>query len=742
VIDFTLVVGVDEEHLAEWRLTWPTWARHRPELLGQPLLAVCDAARPESYWSRTLGFLGHPRVTVVTWQQPGVSQREKMLTGLTLAPAAHVRTPWFLKLDTDAVAAAPGDWLPDEWFAADGRGREPAFVASPWGYTKPADAILRLDDWGDGVPGLKGRPRIAPPAVAGATLVRHKRVISWCFFGRTAWLREVTAPCGGRLPVPSHDTFLWYCAERRGDFYRRVRMANAGWAHVACRGRLIKACQASLNAPSAAEPEPRPAGVVAKPVPRTPRHAARLVDVLRPCLPADRVVAGAEVGVSEGKTSAALLHAFPNLHLTMIDPWATYPADHPYPSSGDRCALRTADQAEGAKRKAVRRTRFAKRRRTILVEDSLRAVAGLADASLDFAFIDADHTYAAVRADVRAWWPKVRPGGVLTGHDYGARRDLKGSWGVRRAVDEWARELGLAVSACGTTHVWSVRKPPAAPADPFRRVYYLLTGAGHGPRLVASLWSLRKHFDGPVVLYTTLPESHAIGERCANDPRLGVEHRTLPHPRVRRNASYLAKVVLARSIPDPGGLFLDADTLVAGDLGPLFDALADSPFVATRFADWSSARGIVRRRLERWRALASRHADPAEFTRWLDEAVRPHPAVNAGVFAWRRGADLLEPWEALARFGHRQFICDEVALQILLPRFPHRLLDHRFNCSAVYGAGEPDARVWHFHGDKHLRRAEGRALWLPAFRECLRENPAGLADWAASLEPALASAGV
>jgi hypothetical protein len=41
-----------------------------------------------------------------------------------------------------------------------------------------------------------------------------------------------------------------------------------------------------------------------------------------------------------------------------------------------------------------------------------------ADGSLDAVFLDGSHEAAAVEADVRAWLPKVRPGGVLAGHDW------------------------------------------------------------------------------------------------------------------------------------------------------------------------------------------------------------------------------------------------------------------------------------------------------------------------------------
>ena len=50
---------------------------------------------------------------------------------------------------------------------------------------------------------------------------------------------------------------------------------------------------------------------------------------------------------------------------------------------------------------------------------SLEAVSRFADGSLDWVFIDAFHEYDAVTADIVAWYPKIKPGGLISGHDYG-----------------------------------------------------------------------------------------------------------------------------------------------------------------------------------------------------------------------------------------------------------------------------------------------------------------------------------
>lgn len=67
---------------------------------------------------------------------------------------------------------------------------------------------------------------------------------------------------------------------------------------------------------------------------------------------------------------------------------------------------------------------------TPIVSDSVSASEKYTDDSLDFVFIDGDHRYEYVLADIKAWLPKVKQGGMLAGHDYGWCED------VRKAVHE------------------------------------------------------------------------------------------------------------------------------------------------------------------------------------------------------------------------------------------------------------------------------------------------------------------
>lgn len=63
------------------------------------------------------------------------------------------------------------------------------------------------------------------------------------------------------------------------------------------------------------------------------------------------------------------------------------------------------------------------------------------DSSLDFVYIDADHTYQAVKRDIELWYPKIRDGGILSGHDYVPSGRI--SFGVIQAVDEFVQQYNL-----------------------------------------------------------------------------------------------------------------------------------------------------------------------------------------------------------------------------------------------------------------------------------------------------------
>jgi len=72
----------------------------------------------------------------------------------------------------------------------------------------------------------------------------------------------------------------------------------------------------------------------------------------------------------------------------------------------------------------------------------------------DLVFLDGDHYEEDVEADMDAWWPLVKPGGILCGHDYVWKQDeIVHHPGVKRAVDKKFKHVDLHPDC-----VWSVRK--------------------------------------------------------------------------------------------------------------------------------------------------------------------------------------------------------------------------------------------------------------------------------------------
>lgn len=166
---------------------------------------------------------------------------------------------------------------------------------------------------------------------------------------------------------------------------------------------------------------------------------------------------GVEIGVYLGELSAFLLTERPGLHLTMVDPWAPAVPGSRYHASGEWHGTLSGQQQEAFYREALARTEFAAARRKVIRLPSVEAANVVPDASLDFAFIDGEHTYEAVVEDIAAWLPKVKSGGLLCGHDIDNHQFAFGA-SVRRAVDEAAAEHGWTVEV-GDNFTWFVRLP-------------------------------------------------------------------------------------------------------------------------------------------------------------------------------------------------------------------------------------------------------------------------------------------
>jgi predicted O-methyltransferase YrrM len=153
----------------------------------------------------------------------------------------------------------------------------------------------------------------------------------------------------------------------------------------------------------------------------------------------------AEIGVYDGFEASYLLREIPNLHIIMVDPWEAIP-EYMAPF-GVRWKQREFDRLYEAARAA---TEFAACRRTIVRTRSLDMVHTIADNSLHLAFLDGDKRKEVLAPEILAWWPKILPGGILCGHDWGSEPD------VAPVVTAWAKDR-LQITP-GRSRIWYVEK--------------------------------------------------------------------------------------------------------------------------------------------------------------------------------------------------------------------------------------------------------------------------------------------
>lgn len=81
---------------------------------------------------------------------------------------------------------------------------------------------------------------------------------------------------------------------------------------------------------------------------------------------------------------------------------------------------------------------------TPIRKNSVLAARDFPDRSFDMIFIDGDHSYAGCLADLEAWYPKLKPEGILLGHD--------GEGEVRRAIDTFLKDRELACIFLGVPY--------------------------------------------------------------------------------------------------------------------------------------------------------------------------------------------------------------------------------------------------------------------------------------------------
>jgi len=118
-----------------------------------------------------------------------------------------------------------------------------------------------------------------------------------------------------------------------------------------------------------------------------------------------------EIGVFRGLYAEAILEGCPTLSTYyMLDPWR-------HLDDWDKPANRSDEHFAGFLREALERTEPHAAKRVVLRGRTTEVIDEIPDGSLDFAYVDGDHTLRGITIDLIRVWPKLKPGGWLGGDD-------------------------------------------------------------------------------------------------------------------------------------------------------------------------------------------------------------------------------------------------------------------------------------------------------------------------------------
>jgi len=141
---------------------------------------------------------------------------------------------------------------------------------------------------------------------------------------------------------------------------------------------------------------------------------------------------GVEVGVWKGEFSDFLLKNWKGKKLYSVDPWMSFSQEE-YPDDMNI----TQAEFDRIYENVLEQLKVYKERSAIIRKTSFNAAKEFENNFLDFVYLDGRHDYNGVKEDIALWFPKIKKGGMLCGHDYLNGIIGNTDFGVKKAVDEF-----------------------------------------------------------------------------------------------------------------------------------------------------------------------------------------------------------------------------------------------------------------------------------------------------------------
>ena len=216
---YAIVTACDPEHVKQLRWTLPTWPVKK-QFRNKHLYVFYSGFRDEELEEKLGWILEHyPNTDFIEFSMPEYeNQRELMLSSFILGSARCVTEDHWIKMDADCFFTDSQDvFTPDDM--------KMDLCAHKWGYTKPGWWMDAMEAW------CNGKEYKGDKSNTGS--VGCSRIISFCTWHSSEFVRRFAEACGTRLPIPSHDSSLWYAAERFEDVkWSRPNLKRRGVSHT------------------------------------------------------------------------------------------------------------------------------------------------------------------------------------------------------------------------------------------------------------------------------------------------------------------------------------------------------------------------------------------------------------------------------------------------------------------------------------------------------------------------------
>jgi len=231
--DFTIVTACSKDYIDKLKWCMPTWTI-KPQFKNKKLIIfyIDDMNESDLYFAKNY----FSNVKFVKWQMEKFdSKRELVLSSFVLG-VNHIETEYYVKIDGDSFFINDKDVLENDDFNYD-------LVAHRWGYTKPGYWIAELNNFY-----YNKNDKVDK----NIHIFRQSRIASFFCLHKTEFVKKVVSFFNNRLPVPSHDTTLWYYANEMPD--RTWKAKNVKRYGVTNKSRFRSLKESIRSLPSANNP--------------------------------------------------------------------------------------------------------------------------------------------------------------------------------------------------------------------------------------------------------------------------------------------------------------------------------------------------------------------------------------------------------------------------------------------------------------------------------------------------------